>query len=161
MFGLLLANNKRRPMSSAPADPILYERVKASVYKKIPQHSAYRSGHVVQAYKRAFRKKHGSRSPYRSRSQSRSRSRSRSTSRKSRAKSRSRTRSRRSGSLSRWFAERWRNQRGEVGYRYKSDVYRPTRRVNSRTPTTFRELGSRRVSRARREKSRKGRVARF
>lgn len=119
-----------------PTDKTLYERVKARVYRSIPTHSAYRSGRVVQEYKRAFRKKHGSsRSPYRG-----SRSRSR---------------------LGRWFKERWRNQRGEVGYRYKSDVYRPTRRVSRRTPRTFRELSRSRVSRARREKSRKGRVSRF
>lgn len=154
-------------MSATPADPALYQRVKAQVYKKMPQHSAYRSGHVVQAYKRAFRAKHGSRSPYRAGA---SRSRSRSVSRKSRSRSRSqsrhqrrsRSRSRsRSGSLSRWFNERWRNQRGEVGYKYKSDVYRPTRRVSSKTPRTFRELGRSRVNRARREKSRAGRVSRF
>ncbi len=104
----------------------------------MPTHSAYRSGRVVQEYKRAFRKKHGSKSPYRGSRSSRSR-----------------------GRLSRWFKERWRNQRGEVGYKYKSDVYRPTRRVSRDTPRTFRELSRRRVSRARREKSRKGRVARF
>lgn len=151
-------------MTSQPTDPTLYEHVKARVYKKMPQHSAYRSGHVVQEYKRAFKAKHGSRSPYRaSRSRSkRSRgSRSRSQLRfKSRSRQ-SKSRNSRSGSLSRWFRERWRNQRGEVGYKYKSDVYRPTRRVSSRTPSTFRELGRRRISRARREKSRKGRVSHF
>lgn len=122
---------------STPSDQVLYKRVKARVYRSIPKHSAYRSGRVVQEYKRAFRRKHGSsRSPYRG---SRSRSRG----------------------LSRWFAEKWRNQRGEVGYRYKSDVYRPTRRVSKRTPKTFRELSRSRLSRARREKSRSGRVSRF
>jgi hypothetical protein len=122
---------------SSPSDPALYKRVKARVYKSIPKHSAYRSGIVVQQYKRAYKKKHGSsRSPYRG---SRSRSRG----------------------LSRWFREKWRNQRGEVGYKYKSDVYRPTRRVSRKTPRTFKELGSKRISRARREKSRSGHVRRF
>lgn len=70
---------------------------------------------VVKAYKQDFCKKHGSsRSPY--------------------------TGQRREGSLSRWFKKRWVNQRGEVGYRYRSDVYRPSVRVNSRTPKTYREL---------------------
>lgn len=124
-------------MSATPTDPTLYTRVKARVYRSIPKHSAYRSGKVVQEYKRAYRRKHGSsRSPYRG---SRSRSRG----------------------LSRWFNEKWRNQRGEVGYKYKSDVYRPTRRVSKRTPRTFRELSRSRLSRARREKSRTGRVSRF
>ena len=152
-------------MSNVPADPALYSRIKARVYKSMPQHSAYRSGHVVQQYKRAFAAKYGSRTPYKkggdARSRSRSRSRSMST-RRRRRRRRSRSRSgSRSGNLSRWFRERWRNQRGEVGYKYKSDVYRPTRRVSSRTPRTFRDLSRSRVRRARREKSRTGHFSRF
>lgn len=153
-------------MPNTPTDLTLYNSVKARVYKSNPVHSAYRSGHVVQAYKRAFAKKYGSsRSPYRggqnrSARRSRSRSRSRSRGKRSRSGRRSRSRSRSTG-LGRWFAERWRNQRGEVGYKYKGDVYRPTRRVNKKTPTTFRELSPRRLSRARSEKKRTGRVSKF
>jgi hypothetical protein len=148
-------------MPNTPTDIKLYNSVKARVYKSNPVHSAYRSGHVVQAYKRAFAKKHGSsRSPYRSggnRSRSRSRgNRSRSRSRGNRSRSRSR-----STGLGRWFAERWRNQRGEIGYKYKGDVYRPTRRVTKKTPTTFKELSPRRLNRARSEKKRTGRVSKF
>ena len=44
--------------------------------------------------------------------------------------------------LNRWFKDNWRNQRNEVGYKYKSDVYRPTRRVNEKTPATFTELSN-------------------
>ena len=44
--------------------------------------------------------------------------------------------------LKRWFAEKWVNQRGEVGYKYKSDVYRPSKRVTSSTPVTWKELSS-------------------
>jgi hypothetical protein len=44
--------------------------------------------------------------------------------------------------LKRWFAEKWVNQRGEVGYKYKSDVYRPSKRVTSSTPATWKELSS-------------------
>ena len=51
-----------------------------------------------------------------------------------------------------WFASKWKNQRGEVGYKYKSDVYRPTVRINSKTPTTFQELTPEEIERARREK---------
>lgn len=119
-----------------PRDSKLYESVKRNLYKKHPQHSAYRSGLLVQAYKKAYQKKHNSSNAY----------------------SGSKPRSSR---LSRWYAEKWRNQRGEVGYKYKSDVYRPTRRVTSRTPRTFSELSPKRVSKARREKSRSGRVRRF
>jgi hypothetical protein len=91
---------------------------------------------VVKAYKKDFGKKYGSsRSPY--------------------------IGQRREGSLSRWFKEKWVNQRGEVGYRYKSDVYRPSVRVNSRTPKTYRELSPSALQRARRQKSRTGHVDRF
>jgi hypothetical protein len=119
-----------------PTDAALYARVKSQVYRDIPKHSAYRSGIVVQKYKRAFKSKHKSGSPYRAGSK-------------------------RSGALSRWFRERWRNQRGEVGYKYKSDVYRPTRRVSRKTPRTFKQLGSKRVQKAMRQKARSGRVNRF
>ena len=63
--------------------------------------------------------------------------------------------------LKRWLDEKWLNQRGEVGYKYKSDVYRPTVRVNSKTPTTFNELTSTEIERARNEKYRTGRVDKF
>ena len=147
-------------MPNTPVDQKLYNSVKARVYKSNPVHSAYRSGHVVQAYKRAFARKYGSsKSPYKGGSRSGSRSRSRP--RRPRSRSRSRSRSRPRGGLGRWFAERWRNQRGEVGYKYKGDVYRPTIRVSAKTPTTFKELSPRRLSRARSEKKRTGRVKHF
>ena len=55
-----------------------------------------------------------------------------------------------------WFASKSKNQRGEVGY--KSDVYRPTVRINSKTPATFQELTTKEIERARREKAKDGRV---
>ena len=57
--------------------------------------------------------------------------------------------------LKRWSNERWVNQRGEVGYTYPSDIYRPTVKVNSKTPTTFQELTTKEIERARREKSKR------
>ena len=63
--------------------------------------------------------------------------------------------------LSAWYREKWSNQRGETGYKYKSDVYRPTIRINKNTPTTFNELTKKEIEKARREKARKGRVKRF
>lgn len=120
----------------SPTDMKLYESVKQRVYKRQPKHSAYRSGRVVQEYKKSFKKKYGSsRRPY---SGNRSKS-----------------------SLGRWFAEDWRNQRGEVGYKYKSDVYRPTRRITKKTPITFGELSKKEVSEARKIKYKKGRVKKF
>lgn len=160
-----------------PASPSLYERVKAEVYRKMPRHSAYRSGHVVKQYKAAFARRFGSkRSPYKEEGKARSRGRTRGKSKRSKSKRskrskrsersnrgrRTRRRARgRSRGLTRWFAEKWRNQRGKVGYRYKSDVYRPTVRVTRRTPLTHGELTRREVRRARRTKARRGRVGRF
>ena len=42
---------------SEPKDKTLYESVKRRVYKKIPKHSAYRSGVLVKEYKEAYKKK--------------------------------------------------------------------------------------------------------
>ena len=46
-------------------------------------------------------------------------------------------------------------------YIYKSDVYRPTVRVNKDTPTTFKELSKEEIDKARREKANQGRVSKF
>lgn len=120
-----------------PKDMSLYNKVKARVYKKIPKHSAYRSGVVVSSYKKAFSKKYGKRKkPY----------------------SGKRTKKR---GLGRWFKEKWVNQRGKVGYKYKSDIYRPSKRITRKTPTTHKELSRKQVKRARSEKRRTGRVKRF
>ena len=63
--------------------------------------------------------------------------------------------------LNRWFKEEWENQRGETGYNKKSDVYRPTKRVNKDTPTTFKELSKEQIEKAKKEKARTGRVGKF
>ena len=120
-----------------PSDKTLYDEVKRKVYKQIPRHSAYRSGIVVQQYKKAFEKKYGSsQKPYKGR------------------------RSRKRG-LRRWFAEDWRTQDGNVGYVHKNDVYRPRLRITKDTPLTFSELTPSEIRRARRTKHRKKRVHRF
>ena len=120
-----------------PVDKQLYDKIKKRVYKKQPKHSAYRSGKVVKEYKKQFTKKYGNRkSPYKGKQ------------------------TRKQG-LSRWFNEKWVNQRGEIGYKYKSDIYRPTYRIAKKTPTTHGELSKKRITRARSEKYRKGRVAKF
>jgi hypothetical protein len=66
-----------------------------------------------------------------------------------------------SSGLNRWLRETWLNSRGEVGYKYKNDVYRPTVRVNKDTPTTFKELTEKEIKDARREKAKTGRVKKF
>ena len=114
---------------SEPTNKKLYEKVKAEVYKKYPQHSAYRSGLLVKEYKSQGGEYSGKENQ--------------------------------STGLNLWFKENWRNSRGEVGYKYKSDVYRPTKRISKTTPATFSELSKKEIDRARREKAYKGRVEKF
>ena len=128
-------NHTKGPPS--PVDPILYKKVKDKVYRKIKKHSAYRSGIVVKEYKKRFAKKYGpKKSPY--------------TGKKTQKKG-----------LKRWFKEEWVNQRGEVGYKYKSDIYRPSKRITKRTPLTHKELTQHEIKLARKEKYTKKRVRRF
>ena len=125
-------------MPRVPRDQPLYDEVKRDVEARMPTHSAYRSGHVVQEYKRRYARKHGKRAaPYEGPAPTRA------------------------AGLPRWFAEEWRNQDGRVGYRNRSDVYRPTIRITEKTPVTHDELTEAELRRARREKRTKGRVRRF
>lgn len=119
-----------------PVDMTLYNKIKKKVKKDIPKHSAYRSGIIVQKYKKAFSKKYGKKSPYKGKK----------TSKKG---------------LRRWFLEDWRNQDGKVGYHSKSDIYRPMKRITKNTPITHGELTKKERKRARRTKKRKGRIYRF
>lgn len=131
--------NEQKLLSAGatPSDMALYNRIKRSIYKTITKHSAYRSGRVVAAYKKRFKKKYGSKKrPYKGKKN-------------------------KNKGLSRWFRERWRNQRGGVGYKKKGDVYRPTRRITKKTPRTYRELSRRQIKKAMREKKKRGRVSRF
>ena len=66
-----------------------------------------------------------------------------------------------SSGLNRWFKEKWVNSRGEVGYKNKNDVYRPTVRVSKDTPTTFKELTKEQIKKAQAEKAKHGRVKKF
>jgi len=125
-----------------PRDKKLYEKIKKKVYKHIPKHSAYRSGILVKKYKKAYTRKYGKsksrgkRNPY--------------IGKKTRKKG-----------LRRWFNEKWVNQDGKVGYHSKSDVYRPSKRITRKTPTTHKELSKKEIKRARKEKYTKGRVKKF
>mgnify|MGYP005992422107 CR=1 FL=1 len=120
-----------------PSDQKLYNKTKKKLYKKIPKHSAYRSGLLVKKYKKNFTKKYGKmKQPYIGKKNKKT-------------------------GLSRWFNEEWKNQRGEIGYKYKNDVYRPTKRITKKTPITFDELSKKRIKKARTRKYRKGRVNKF
>ena len=123
-------------MAPIPRDKKLYNKVKKKIYKKYPKHSAYRSGLLVQKYKKDFKKKCGNKNPYIGK------------------------KTKKSG-LRRWFDEKWVNQRGEVGYKYKNDVYRPSKRITKKTPITHNELTKKEIKRARKIKYTRGRVKRF
>ena len=120
-----------------PVDKNLYEKAKKDIYKKIKKHSAYRSGMVVKHYKNLFAKKYGkSKSPYKGEKP-------------------------KNKGLSRWFKEDWQTQRGTYGYKYKSDVYRPTKRITKKSPKPFKELTKKQIETARRKKAKYGRVNKF
>ena len=121
---------------SIPKDKKLYESVKKSIYKKIPKHSAYRSGLLVKTYKDRYEKKYGNRDAY--------------IGKKKKKKG-----------LDRWFKEDWKNQRGGKGYKKKGDIYRPTKRVTKDTPVTMKELSKKEKEKAMKEKKRTGRVKKF
>lgn len=122
-------------MAPIPKDEDLYESIKGDIFSR-QKPSAYRSALLVKMYKKKYAELYGSKDAYYGASPN-------------------------DDGLTRWFAEDWRNQRGEVGYKYKSDVYRPTRRVSPRTPRTFSEISSDELGVARRTKTTKGRVNRF
>ncbi len=63
--------------------------------------------------------------------------------------------------LPRWFAEKWVNQHGHVGYKHKNDVYRPSKRITKKTPTTWTELSKKQIEKAKRTKSAGKRVKKF
>ena len=117
-----------------PTDEKLYESIKKDLFKKYKP-SAYRSGLLVQKYKEEYVKKHKNKNYY--------------------------SGSRQNSNLKRWFDEKWQNQRGEIGYQKKTDVYRPTIRINDKTPTTFNELTKNQIKKAMNEKARTRRVKKF
>lgn len=120
---------------ATPKDIRLYEKVKNEIHSKYKP-SAYRSGLLVQKYKEEYFKKYNKDDAYTG------------------------TKKPNEG-LSRWFDEEWKNQRGGVGYKNKSDIYRPTKRITKDTPITFSELSKMAIQKAQREKATKGRIKNF
>ena len=118
-----------------PRDIILYDKIKKEISEKY-KHSAYRSGLIVKKYKEEYVKKYNRDDSYIGDKPKLS-------------------------NLQRWFLEDWKNQRGETGYKYKTDIYRPTIRINNDTPTTFNELTKVQIIKAKKEKATKGRVKKF
>lgn len=122
-------------MKPEPNDKQLYNKVKNEINMKYKP-SAYRSGLLVQQYKKEYIKKYKRNDAYIGDKPELS-------------------------NLTRWFQERWRNQRGETGYNINGDIYRPTIRINQQTPITFSELTKSQIERAKKEKKQTGRVKKF
>ena len=123
---------------SIPSDQQMYDKIIKNIYKKIPTHSAYRSGILVKTYKKEFSKVYGERkSPYK------------------------KTKQKQAGGLTRWFKEKWISDSGSIGYSNKSSIYRPSIRVTKQTPTTWSELSKNDIKKAKKEKKETGRVKKF
>ena len=63
--------------------------------------------------------------------------------------------------LSRWFKEDWRTQTGSTTYKKKGDIFRPTKRITKKTPTTMSELTKKQKTTAQKEKKKSGRVKKY
>ena len=63
--------------------------------------------------------------------------------------------------LRRWFKEDWRTPSGDKDYSGGDNTFRPTKRINSKTPTTWNELTPSEKANAKKEKNEKGRVSRY
>jgi hypothetical protein len=128
---------------STPSDSGMYERIKKDIFSKNTQNSAYRSGAVVKEYKKQFTAKYGSaKDPYEGK--------------------------KKNVGLTRWFKEDWQNQDGGKGYKSNrienslfADIYRPTKKITSKTPKTFSELSTTEIKKAQNEKLKKGRVTKY
>ena len=119
-----------------PTDQKLYNKIKKDLFKKYPKNSAYRSGLLVKKYKDEYEKKYNKKDYYKKETKTKK-------------------------GLTRWFKEKWRNQRREVGYKKVGDVYRPTKRISKETPKTFKELGKKKIKKAMKEKKKTGRVKKY
>jgi hypothetical protein len=117
-----------------PKDQILYDKIKQNIHSKYKP-SAYRSGLLVQEYKREYLKKYKNDDAY--------------------------IGNRQSSNLKKWFDEEWKNQRGKVGYEKTGDIYRPTIKINEKTPITWFELTPAQIKAAQNGKAKLGRVKNF
>jgi len=122
-------------VKNKPKDQTMYNRIKASVYKTNPKHSAYRSGQIVKKYKAAYKKKYGNGSAY--------------------------TGTKTKDGLTRWYKESWETEKGKKTYAEGGTIFRPTKRISKKTPATMSELTKKQKASAIKEKKSKGRVGKY
>lgn len=118
-----------------PVDIVLYDKIKKNIILKYLKNSAYRSGLIVKKYKKEFFIKYNNHNAY--------------------------TGNRIDSNLYRWYKEKWINQRNEIGYKKKGDIYRPSVKINDKTPTTWKDLTFVKIKKAIKEKKENGRVKSF
>ena len=63
--------------------------------------------------------------------------------------------------LTRWHKEKWETRSGSTTYKKKGDIFRPTKRISSKTPTTMSELSKKQKDKAEKEKKATGRVKKY
>ncbi len=63
--------------------------------------------------------------------------------------------------LSRWFKEDWRTEKGKKTYKEGGTIFRPTKRVSKKTPTTMNELTKKQKEKAIKEKKATGKVKKY
>jgi len=122
--------------SSIPKDIKLYDKIKKKLFIEYPVNSAYRSGNLVKKYIKAYEEKYKNKEAYEGYKN-------------------------KEVGLTRWYNEKWVNQRGEIGYKYDGDIYRPSKRITSNTPKTHSELTKKQIIKAITEKKNNGRVRKF
>lgn len=96
-----------------PTDQKLYNKIKKKIFTNNPINSAYRSGLLIKTYKNSFFKKYGDIEPFKNDFDDRP--------------------------LEQWFNEGWIDTNpliGVSGY----PVYRPTIKINKKTPKTVQEI---------------------
>lgn len=69
--------------------------------------------------------------------------------------------SKKGASLRRWFKEEWETPSGDKDYSGGENLFRPKKRISSKTATTYSELSKSELRSAQKEKNSKGRVSRF
>lgn len=100
-----------------PVDETLYEEAKDFIMSKYKKNSAFASGAVVKHYKQQFKKKYGEHTqPYRDDGKTKN--------------------------LERWFKEKWVDVNPLLGITNDSayPVFRPTKKVSSKTPTIYQDI---------------------
>ena len=100
-----------------PTDMNLYQESKDFIMSRYKKNSAFASGAVVKQYKQQFKKKYGEDTPPYSDDN-------------------------KPKNLKRWFNEKWVDVNPLIGIKHQDayPVFRPTKKVNSKTPTLYQEI---------------------